>query len=118
MSVNKDLGWLSRRIVEYHSYTNDAMGMVEDLDELGKLGRGFSSMDDLEEVDIGDGVISRPTYVSVRLNTSQKQEIIELLKAYTCCFAWDYTEMPGLSRELVEHRLPIKASFRLYKQGA
>jgi hypothetical protein len=35
-----------------------------------------------------------------------------------CCFAWDYTEMIGLSRELVEHRLPIKAGFRPYKQGA
>jgi hypothetical protein len=35
-----------------------------------------------------------------------------------CCFAWDYTEMPGLSRELTKHRLPIKASFRPYKQGA
>jgi hypothetical protein len=41
-----------------------------------------------------------------------------LLKAYTYYFAWDYTEMPGLSRELVEHRLPIKAGFRPYKQGA
>jgi hypothetical protein len=41
-----------------------------------------------------------------------------LLKAYTCCFAWDYIEMPGLSNEIVEHRLPIKASFRSYKQGA
>jgi hypothetical protein len=94
------------------------MDVVEDLDELGKLGRGFSSMGDLEKVDIGDGVIPRPTYVSARLNTSQKQEIIELLKEYTCCFAWDYTEMPGLSRELVEHRLPIKVGFRPYKQGA
>jgi hypothetical protein len=26
--------------------------------------------------------------------------------------------MPGLSRELIEHQLPIKAGFRLYKQGA
>jgi hypothetical protein len=34
-----------------------------------------------------------------------------------CCFAWDYTEMPGLSRELIEHRLPIKASFRQYKRA-
>jgi hypothetical protein len=48
----------------------------------------------------------------------QKQEIIELLKAYMCCFAWDYTEMPRLSMELIEHQLPIKAGFRLYKQGA
>jgi hypothetical protein len=97
---------------------DDAMGVVEDLDELGKLGRGFSSMDDLEEVEIADGVISRPTYVSARLSTSQKMELIELLKSYTCCFAWDYTEMPKLSRELFEHRLLIKASFRPYKQGA
>jgi hypothetical protein len=26
--------------------------------------------------------------------------------------------MPGLSRELIEHQLPIKADFRPYKQGA
>jgi hypothetical protein len=89
MSVSKDLEWLSRRTAEYHSYTDDAMGMVEDIDELGELGRGFSSMDDLEKVDISDGVIPRPTYVSARL-----------------------------SRELIEHRLPIKVGFRPYKQGA
>jgi hypothetical protein len=104
--------------MEYRSFTDDDIGVVEDLDELGKHGRGFFSMDDLEKVDISDGVIPRPTYVSAHLNTGQKQEIIELLKAYMCCFAWDYTEMPGLSRELIEYRLPIKASFRLYKQAA
>jgi hypothetical protein len=26
--------------------------------------------------------------------------------------------MPGLSRELIKHYLPIKAGFRPYKQGA
>jgi hypothetical protein len=116
--VSKDLEWLSSCTVEYHSCMDDAMGVVEDLDELGKLGRGFSFMDNLEKLDIGDGVILRLTYVSARLNTSKKQKIIELLKAYTCCFAWDYIKMPGLSRELVEHRLPIKAGSRPYKQGA
>jgi hypothetical protein len=103
--------------MEYCSSMDNAIGVVEDLDEIGKLGRGFSSMDDLEEIDIGDGVVPQPTYVSARLDVNQKQEIIELLKAYTCCFAWDYTEIPGLSRELIEHRLPIKAGFRPYKQG-
>jgi hypothetical protein len=49
MSVSNDLEWLSRRTMEYHSYMNYAMGVVEDLDELGKLGRGFSSMDDLKK---------------------------------------------------------------------
>jgi hypothetical protein len=74
-------------------------------------------MDGLEKIDIGDGVILRPTYLSAHLSSSQKQELIELLKAYTCCFAWEYTKMPGLSRHLVEHRLPIKVSFGPYKQG-
>jgi hypothetical protein len=60
-SVSKDLGWLSRQTIEYRSYMDDAMGVVEDLDELGKHSRGFSSTDDLEKVDIGDGVIPRPT---------------------------------------------------------
>jgi hypothetical protein len=50
------------------------MGVVEDLDEIGKLGREFSSMDDLDKVDIGDGVISQPTYVSARLILGQKDE--------------------------------------------
>jgi hypothetical protein len=94
------------------------MGVVEYFDELGNLGWGFSSLDDWEKEDIGDGVVSRPTYVSACLNTSQKQEIIELLKVYMWCFAWDYTEMPGLSKEDIEHRLPIIAGFRPYKQGA
>jgi hypothetical protein len=79
MLVSKDLEWLSRKTAEYHSYTDDAMGMVEDLDELGKLGRGFFSMDDLEKLDIGDGGIPHPTYLSARLNTGQKS--LEFSKA-------------------------------------
>jgi hypothetical protein len=34
------------------------------------------------------------------------------------CFAWAYTDMSGLSRELVEHTLPIKWGFRPHKQPA
>jgi hypothetical protein len=71
-AATRDLELLSRLTAEYRSSKDNAMGVVEDLDELGKLGRGISSMDNLEKVDIGDGVIPQPTYVSVRLNTSHK----------------------------------------------
>jgi hypothetical protein len=70
--INKDLEWLSKRIEEYHLSKDVAMGVVNYLDEIGKLGRGFSSMDDLNKVDIGDGVVPRPTYVSARLNRNKK----------------------------------------------
>jgi hypothetical protein len=68
--ATRDLEWLSRKTVEYHSSKDGAMGVVEDLDELGKLGQGFPSMDDLEKVDIGDVVVPLPTYVSAHLNMS------------------------------------------------
>jgi len=47
-----------------------------------------------------------------------KAALIKLLKEYIDCFAWKYSEMPGLSCDLVEHRLPIKAGFRPYKHPA
>lgn len=50
------------------------------------------------------------------MTADYKVKVIELLKQYVDCFAWEYHEMPGLSRELVEHRLPIKYGFRPHKQ--
>ena len=44
--------------------------------------------------------------------------MIALLKEYSDCFAWDYTEMPGLDRSIVEHRLPLKKGFRPFQQRA
>jgi hypothetical protein len=74
--VNKDLEWLSKRTEEYRSSKDNAMGIVEDLDKIGKLGRGFSSMDDLDKVDIGDGVVPRPIYVSARLNPDKNRRYV------------------------------------------
>ena len=58
----------------------------------------------------------RPMFINQNLEANYKVELITLLKEYVDCFAWNYTEMPGLSRELVEHRLPIKKGFRPFKQ--
>jgi hypothetical protein len=44
--------------------------------------------------------------------------MIAMLKEYADCFAWDYTEMPGLDRSIVEHRLPHKSEFRPFQQRA
>jgi hypothetical protein len=82
----------------------------------GKLGRGFMSADKLEEIDIGDGDKSRPTFISANLDPVFREELIKLLREYKDCFAWDYSEMPGLDRSIVEHRLPIKSGFKPYKQ--
>jgi DNA modification methylase len=82
----------------------------------GKLGRGFMSADKLEEIDIRDGDNPRPTFISANLDSYFREGLIKLLKEYKDCIAWDYSETPGLDRSIVEHRLPIKPGFKLYKQ--
>ena len=72
----------------------------------------------MEKVDIGDGTIPRPTFVNKNLSVEYKADLINLLKEYVDCFAWEYHEMSGLSHDLVEHHLPIKADFRPYKYRA
>jgi hypothetical protein len=76
---------------------------IEDFNEVENLGQGFSPADPLEEIDIGDGITSRSTFVNKNMSLEHKDAIIKLLKDYVDSFTWNYREMPGLSRELVEH---------------
>jgi hypothetical protein len=82
----------------------------------GKLGKGFASVDCLEEMDIGDGSLPRPTYINANLPKEQKDKVRFLAREFINCFALNYTEMLGLGKDLVEHRLPIKEGFRPFKQ--
>jgi hypothetical protein len=86
-------------------------------DDEDKMGKGFTSADELEAVDIGPGDRLRPTYISAKLDPEYKKELIALLKEYKDCFAWEYYEMPGLDQKLVEHRLLIKPGYWLFKQA-
>jgi hypothetical protein len=95
---------------------NDMCEAIEDFDEVEKLGQGFSSVDPLEEIDIEDGITPRPTFVNKNMSLEHKDVIIKLLRYYVDRFTWNYHEMPVLSREFVEHQLPIKTGFRPYKQ--
>ena len=54
-------------------------------------------------------------YVSAKLNPEYKRELIDLLKDFKDDFAWEYYEMLGLDRSIVEHWLPIKPGYRPFK---
>ena len=55
----------------------------------------------MEEINLGTDQEPRITYISSLLEPELKKEIIELLQSFKDYFAWDYTEMPGLSREVI-----------------
>jgi hypothetical protein len=97
-SKEGELKWLHHRTKE-----NDVSDLVEDLGEDGKLGQGFSSVDELEEIDIGDAMVPRPMYVNTNLAKAQNELVRCLTRECIDCFAWEYIEIPSLGRDLVEH---------------
>ena len=47
-----------------------------------KLGLGFTSVNDLIEVDIGSGDRPRPTFISAKLDSECKRQLTDLLKEF------------------------------------
>jgi hypothetical protein len=68
MSTQKNVEWLWHRTEQYRFITNDMCEAIEDFDEVEKLGQCFSSADPLEEIDIGDGITPRPTFVNKNMS--------------------------------------------------
>ncbi|GKV18516.1 hypothetical protein SLEP1_g28883 [Rubroshorea leprosula] len=72
--------------------------------------------DPLEEVNLGTEADPKITFISDSLEPCLHDKIINISRDYKDCFAWDYFEMPGLDRNLVQHRLPIREDFKPFKQ--
>jgi hypothetical protein len=99
-------------------FLSHSLSICSDLADDEKLGYGFTLANDLEEVDIDPGDKPRPTFISKKLDPSLRELMIALLKEYSDCFAWDYTEMPGLDRSIIGHRLLLKKGFWPFQQRA
>jgi hypothetical protein len=99
-------------------FLSHSLPICSNLADDGNLGYRFTSADELEEIDIGPGDKPQPTFISKKLDPSLQEPMIALLKEYSDCFAWDYTEMPGLDRSIVEHWLPLKKGFWPFQQRA
>ncbi|CAN6542153.1 unnamed protein product [Malus baccata var. baccata] len=73
--------------------------------------------DPLEVIDLGTEEDPRPIQISGLLETNDQAKIVCLLQEFKDCFAWHYTEIPGLDSTLVEHRMPIKKGYKPVKQA-
>ena len=73
--------------------------------------------DPLIEVNLGTKEDLQVTFLSGHLGPEEFNKIVMILKKYEDCFAWDYPELPGLSRKIVDHRLPIKEGFQPFQQA-
>jgi hypothetical protein len=65
-------------------YDDEPLGFEED--PMGSTVK-MKVQDPLEEVDLGDGSVKRPTYICAKIPKECKDRIVELLKGYKDCFA-------------------------------
>ncbi|CAL8162390.1 unnamed protein product [Prunus armeniaca] len=72
--------------------------------------------DTLLEINLGTQDNHWPIYINGRMVPKLRAKMEELLKEFKDCFAFVYTEMLGLSRDLVEHDLPTVEDFKPFKQ--
>jgi hypothetical protein len=97
MSAQKNVEWLQHLMEQYRSTTNNMCEVIENFEEIEKLGQGFSLANLLDEMNIGDGITPRPTFINKNMSLEHKDDIIKLLKEYADCFVWNYYEMFRLS---------------------
>nr|MCH9869334.1 hypothetical protein [Serratia marcescens] len=75
-----------------------------------------ATVDELEEINLGTVEDPRPTFISASLTPEVKEEYLSFLLQHRDCFAWNYSEMPGLDRQVAMHRLAIDPDMKPIKQ--
>ncbi|KAA3459150.1 hypothetical protein EPI10_013669 [Gossypium australe] len=54
--------------------------------------------------------------IGTRIAEETKQDLVELLQEFKDVFPWSYQDMPGLSTDIIVHRLPIIAECKPVRQ--
>ena len=72
--------------------------------------------EETELVDLGIGSGKREVKIGTGITAPIREELITLLKDYQDIFAWSYQDMPGLSSDIVQHRLPLNPGCSPVKQ--
>ncbi|WP_458473062.1 hypothetical protein, partial [Haemophilus sp. SZY H57] len=76
-----------------------------------------STVDELNEVNLGEEGEHRPTFLSANLTQEEVGSYVKLLKEYRDVFAWNFKEMPGLDPKIAVHKLAVKPGVRPVKQA-
>ncbi|XP_050385240.1 uncharacterized protein LOC126801817 [Argentina anserina] len=73
--------------------------------------------DQVEKINLGTTEEPMEVGISKHLDEELRQRLVELLHEFRDCFAEKFEDMPGLSPELVYHRLPIMEGYKPVQQS-
>jgi len=66
--------------------------------------------------DLGTNSGKKEVKIGTGMTAPIREELIALLKDYQDIFAWSYQDMPGLSSDIVQHKLTLNLECSLVKQ--
>ncbi|XP_039029195.1 LOW QUALITY PROTEIN: uncharacterized protein LOC120163293 [Hibiscus syriacus] len=72
--------------------------------------------EEVETVNLGTDEKRKEVKIGTTLTVHIKQELINLLQEFKDIFAWSYQDMPGLSTDIVIHKLPINPEYKPVQQ--
>jgi len=72
--------------------------------------------EETELVDLGTGSGKKEVKIGTGMTAPIHEELMALLKNFQDIFAWSYQDMPGLSSDIVQHRLPLNRKCSPVKQ--
>ena len=118
MEENLQNTYGAEMIFEEDALEEDKVIKIEDLEQAPPKFEDTHPQvhDPMEEVNLDTVEELRITYISSLLSSNFKEGIIATLLEFKDFFAWNYDEMPGLDKSLVEHCLPIKPEFHPFQQ--
>lgn len=74
------------------------------------------SVNELTTLNLGTPEEPKEISLAGSLDQTEWEEITEVLRRHEKVFAWSYEDMPGIDREIVEHRIPLLPNARPVKQ--
>jgi len=72
--------------------------------------------EEIEVVNLGIGRERKEVKVGTCMSSNIRDELVTLLRDYQEIFAWSYQDMPGLSLDIVQHKLPLNPECSPVKQ--
>ena len=67
-------------------------------------------------VDLGTNSGKKEVKIGTTMTAPVREELMALLKNYQDIFAWSYQDMPGLSFDIVQHKIPLNHEWSPVKQ--
>jgi len=72
--------------------------------------------EETELVDLGTGSERKEVKLGMGMAPPICEELVALLRDYQDVFAWSYQDMPDVSHDIMQHRLPLNSSCSSVKQ--